>query len=220
MTHGTYRGMPVSRLNTISVMVSHCDTCLWPTGCGQNQFDPVWLWGSLPLVGSSNGPPRSRTWGFWPNFKANWLLIWITPGCQGLIPFLKINTLKRSCTLTNGYSMCVFVHHDTHALTHKQLLIAWLSIVIVFSPTRQASCSVVYDSGVVLMESFYIWGYLTLFQYDCHCCFPSPSCFNCLPQINPYHNYSFFAKILSSFTCNAFSWCFNLCCHKKINQLL
>lgn len=76
---------------------------------------------------------------------------------------------------------------DTHALTHKQLLIAWLSIVIVFSPTRQASCGQVYDSGVVLMEGFYIWGFQTIFQYGCHRWFPSlillPSSNSSLPLL-------------------------------------
>lgn len=164
-------------------MVSHCDTLslahwLWS--------ESVWTTVGLCAISwALRWLSLLQTLGFWPNFKANWLLIWITPGCPGLIPFLKINTPKH---LKMGI-ICVFVHH-THALVHKQLLMAWLSIVIVFSPTRQASCGVVYDAC-------WSWGlFLLRLSEPFSCSSPlassSLSCwFNCLPQLHPDDNYSF-----------------------------
>lgn len=167
-------------------MVSHCDTLslahwLW--------LESVWTTVGLCAISwALRWLSLLQTLGFWPNFKANWLLIWITPGCPGLIPFLKINTLKH---LKMGI-ICVFVHH-THALAHKQLLMAWLSIVIVFSPTRQASCGVAYDA-----VACWSWGLFLLRLSEPFPVRPSPlasSClswwFNCLPQLHPDDNYSF-----------------------------
>lgn len=165
--------------------------CLWPTGCGQNQFEPVWLWAFLPLAGSYNGSPGYRTWGFWPNFKANWLLIWITPGCQGLIPFLKINTLKRSRTLTNGY-MCVFVHHR-HTRTNSK--------AVINSLTGYCDCSLQLDKHHAVWSMTLVWYSWKAFTFKAVRLFSSMAattgflllpCFNCLPQMHPYYNYSLF----------------------------